>query len=539
MKRDLWVENLFRPLVIGLMAGCMAWSLGQLVLIFAPAWDPTYLVVGCVLAAWEACYSYRLLRSPRMLGHNVLRFRLVELSLIFLLLKLGRYAGRSIADVLAEIQGWPHDLSLVFDGQTIAAFVLTLLCWGAATQTLWDLDRIGTRPESRGDQVSPVERLTARFFGGGVVLLIASGLARIGNTSELLNLNRSPARGIMLNVVIYFFLGVVMLGQVRFVELRREWRARGAQVADQVADRWVRYSLSLIGLASLVAAVLPTQFTLGALSWIANSLNVVGAVVFYVVSLLAAILFFPVGLLLWLLLALLSRGEGQPAPQPRLPTLEPLGAPGGDGAMNWWEVARVLIFWAVALAGVSFVVRSYLRDRPELRETIRTLKPLQALRWAWVSLWRWLRGRIARLGQTVSERLPRRSRHWSPPMGALGWPLRFFRLGALSPRERVLYYYLSILRRAGRQGYPRRRHQTPREYQTRLASELPQAQEDLASLTQAFVEARYSQHEVGRDQDQEVRTYWERVKAALRALKRWREPGEEEQLEQGEVWHGS
>ena len=51
MNRNLWVENLFRPLVIGTMVGCVALSLGGLARLFFPAWDATYLVVGCVLAA--------------------------------------------------------------------------------------------------------------------------------------------------------------------------------------------------------------------------------------------------------------------------------------------------------------------------------------------------------------------------------------------------------------------------------------------------------------------------------------------------------
>ena len=86
--RNRWVENLFRPLVIGIMIGCVAWSLAQLVLTIVPAWNPAFLVVGCMLAAWEAYYSYRLLRTSRMLGASELKFRAVELLFIFILLKV-------------------------------------------------------------------------------------------------------------------------------------------------------------------------------------------------------------------------------------------------------------------------------------------------------------------------------------------------------------------------------------------------------------------------------------------------------------------
>jgi hypothetical protein len=127
----------------------------------------------------------------------------------------------------------------------------------------------------------------------------------------------------------------------------------------------------------------------------------------------------------------------------------------------------------------------------------------------------------------VRGRLPRGLSRGSPPDGTtLTRRWRFFRLGRLSPRERVLYYYLSIVQRAGQQGYPRQHYQTPGEYQATLEPELPRAHEEMSALTQAFVEARYSKREVVPDQERAVRTQWERVKAALRVLKRKRDTKE-------------
>lgn len=521
MTRGSWVENLFRPLVIGVMVGCVAWSLAQLALVIAPAWNPTYLVVGCVLAALEATFSFRLLQSPRMLGANVLRFRLAELALIFLFLKLGRYAGMSGEAVQAEIQNLPHDLTLLFDLETIAAFALALLCWNAATQTVLDLKRIGDRPQRRPDYAPPVERLTGRFFAGGAVLLITTGLARLGDAAQLLNLRRPAEGGLIVNALIYFLLGLVMLGQTRYVELRQRWQSQNVQVADQVAGRWARYSLSLVGLAALLALVLPTEFTLGLLNWMADSLGLIGSILAYIISLILTMLLLPIGWLFWLLSLLLSiGGEQSPPPQSRLPAFEPPQRPQGGGTMSWIEIVWPFVFWAVVVGVVFYFVRSYLRDRPELQEAIRALRPLQALRRGWTALWQWLRARIRRLRQTVSERLPRVLKRPSATGGVLKSPVRFFRLGALSPRQRVLYYYLSILRRAGQQGYPRRHHQTPQEYQATLEPNLPQSQEDIASLTEAFIEARYSTHKIDLERDQRVRDNWKRVKAALRALRR-------------------
>jgi hypothetical protein len=165
---------------------------------------------------------------------------------------------------------------------------------------------------------------------------------------------------------------------------------------------------------------------------------------------------------------------------------------------------------------VFYVVRSYLRDRPELLEALLTQRPIRALRGFLIALWR----RLVGLAKAASERIPRRLSLRQARRGSSEASFRFFRLGALSPRERILYYYLSILRRAGQQGFPRQRAQTPYEYDDTLGPHLPQAQQEMNLLTQAFVEARYSRHALDREQARGVRGDWQKVKAALQALKR-------------------
>ena len=512
-----WVESIIRPLVIGVMAGCVAWSLAQLMLVFSPDWNPVYLTAGCVLAALEAFYSYRFVQTPRVYGINVLRFRAGELSLVFLLLRMGRFIDMSWTKIAAELQAWPHNLALVFDLQTLAAFIPALACWWAATNTARDLDGIGQPPRSRQDHGSPVESLTGRFFAGGAVLLVAAGLSRIEDASELLDLHRPPARGLVLNVLIYFLLGLVLLAQARLIELRKRWQGQEAQVADRLPGRWLRYSLSFIGLAVLLAFVLPTGFAQSPLTWIAAILSLFVAASLFIASWLLFLLLLPFGLFFVLLSTLSGKPDSSAVPRP--PSFEPpqQALEGRDGTS--WS----LILFVIALVVIIYLVRSYLRHRPKLRVTISALSSLQLLRQGWSAFWRWLRRRSAHLRGAVKNSFPHLLRRRLVENGSLELPFRLLRLRTLSPRERVLYYYLSTLRRASRQGYPRHPHQTPGEYQATLEPNLPQAQDEMRELTQAFVEARYSRHEVAPDQDRRVRASWERVKAALRALKRLRD----------------
>ena len=502
-----WVENLFRPLSIGVMFGCVALSLVSLVRLLFPDWNGTFLVVGCVLAALEANYSYRLVRAMSLRGGDLLRFRAIEIAMFFILLKIGSYVGDSPASVLADVRTWPAQIYRVFDAETVAAFVLVLFSWYAATRTVRDFERINEPVGYGRYYVAPLDSLAGRFFWGGAVLLIAAGLTRIG-IAELFKLSRPPVPGLVLNVLVYFLLGLVMLGQVRFATLRKRWQTQDIKVADDLAGRWVRYSLVFIGLAAFLAFLLPTGYTLGLLESICWVLFFVASVITFVAMMLFWLITFPFAWL-WSRLGgdLPASGPSQP-PTPPVP-YEPTTYAGPD----WFQLLRSLAFWAIALGIIFYVVRSYLRDHPELLDTLARLGLIRAIRRVWAALWAWLGG----WGVVIRERMPRR---WPLRLGRRASssrePIRFFRLGGLSPREQILYYYLSILHRARQHGIPRRAAQTPHEYSATLEPSLPEAQQEMGTLTDAFVEARYSRHTIGSDRASRVRASWQQVKAALR-----------------------
>jgi hypothetical protein len=514
MKRNPWLENLFRPLVMGVMVGCIALSVVELIRLFVPAWNATYLIGACVLAAVEANFSYRLLRArPQraldLLGLDAFRFRLIEIGCFVVILKIGSFAGRPWPDVLADIQTWPRNPFNIIDAELAAACFLVAFCWLAAGRTADDLERLNDPPEFQDQYyVSPMESLAGRFFVGGIALLVTSGLTRVG-IAYVLNLSHPSVPGLVLNVLVYFLLGLVMLGQVHFVTLHKRWQAQGIRVADELAGRWARYSLIFIGLAACLAFLLPTGYTLGFLESIGGTLQIVIDVTRFMVGLILLIITLPIMLLMWLL-----GFNNVAAPQPPPP---PLDFPqlGPAGSANWGEVLRSLVFWLVALGMIVYVLRSFLRERPELLAGLGALGPVRILRRWWAALRRlWSRAVEAigdRLAGGLSLPLPRRP--WPNK------PISLFRLSVLSPRERVLYYYLSIVRRAGERGFPRRRSQTPYEYDALLEPNLPRAQQDMASLTQAFVEARYSCREIESGQAGQIQTHWQRVKAALQALK--------------------
>jgi hypothetical protein len=512
-QRFAWVENVFRPLGVGLMMGCIALSVVDLIHLFAPTWNGTFIVAGSVLAALEAHYSLRMIRTRELRGSDVTRFRAIEFVTLFILLRIGSYIGDSWADAWGDLVLWPLEPQRILDQETLVAIALALISWRVSTQTARDLERIGEPPPYHRDHVPPQESIANRFFYGGFVLLFLTGITRIG-IAGLLDLDRPPVPGLVLNVLVYSLLGLAMMGQVHLTRSFRQWETQGTRVAQGLARRWARYSVILVSVAALAAFLLPTGYTVGLLDVVATLVYGLG----YLATLFWTLLW----LLLSFLLAPFARlfGAESPPPPRALPPLElpesgtSTPDPGGVSP-HWFAILRSLGFWTAALAMVFYVIRSYLRDRPELLQALVSLRPFRVVRGFLADLWRRLTG----LAETIAERVPRqvswrRARQKPPDM-----PFRLFRLGALSPRERILYYYLSILRRAGQLGFPRHRSQTPQEYSQAMKPHLEGAEKEMITLTQSFVEARYSQHAFDRLQDRQVRAGWRRVKAALRALR--------------------
>lgn len=184
------------------------------------------------------------------------------------------------------------------------------------------------------------------------------------------------------------------------------------------------------------------------------------------------------------------------------------GPPPGSSP-EWYELLRTLLFWMVILGMFYFILRTYLQDHPELVASLRKMKSIGVLRRWWRTLWKslrkWGRAAAAQLPDLISRR-----------MATISSPKAFFpSLSTQSPRQKVLYYYQNILQRTAQQGIGRHETQTPYEYDHTLEPNLPTAQEELAHLTQAFVEARYSQHDIAPQDAEQARKEWERVKEAL------------------------
>jgi hypothetical protein len=112
--------------------------------------------------------------------------------------------------------------------------------------------------------------------------------------------------------------------------------------------------------------------------------------------------------------------------------------------------------------------------------------------------------------------MPKRRRAAKKPVQVTTTPSWWQRWQARTPQERVRRFYLALLDRAAQAGLARHPDQTPYEYASRLKPHLSEEEDALSTLTQAFVEARYSRRTFEPKEVSLIQRLWQRLREKLR-----------------------
>ena len=225
-------------------------------------------------------------------------------------------------------------------------------------------------------------------------------------------------------------------------------------------------------LSGLIAAVLP----MGTTSWLSGVIEAMMALVMRLGYLLLFLLMALLSILLWPLRFLFSRREQPPAQQ--LPMMEiPTQAEAASRLPDWLGGA---VLWVVVALLVVYFGLTYLGAHGLLKG--KPLQWLTRLRFWWRARWATASAAFLTAANALGKRLQvsRLSRAGGPQAHAV-------RVSALTPDERVRYFYLRMVGRAAEHGLPRPPHQTPSELTRQLESQWPDAEPDVDTLTEAFV----------------------------------------------------
>lgn len=522
-----WQSHLARPVLIAIQVTCLMYGLvliAQIItenplLRYTPALSFVAALIGVYSAQWLAQPGQRLTNKPA--------FMLAQLVVIWLILRVLTWGLAQDWPTPADLRLWLVSPESFFDGFFAITAVICALAWHRGhiigdifywlALTPGELAVVAERrsPSWRFDRATDrvlisrqdlVEAYASQWIVGAlfIALFAAATRVRLTRGAGLSLLATGIAPQIIVACVFYFLIGLVLVSQARLASLRAQWLQDGVEMPEGLPGRWQRTSLAIILAVGLLATLLPIGST-----W------QIGEILGVIVGFLAqAVLFvfFLINMLFALIMSLF--GSNQPLPElPPPPSTGAAAVPPPILSIPEWLGGAGL--WIFVIAVVVLSLR-FLLGKEGIDLTSRTLRRAMARLRSLLSAW-W--DSLRRLAQAVQSGLPAvfRGQGETPVVQARPW--RFIRLSALSPRDKVRYFYLSTVRRAAEQGVARQPYQTPNEFVQDLRSAWPEAEGEIDALTQAFVTARYDRVEIAPQDAQTAKSVWERLKQALRSRK--------------------
>ncbi|MCL4506338.1 MAG: hypothetical protein M1140_09995, partial [Chloroflexi bacterium] len=446
--------------IVSLMMVCLVATLGGVLAAVMPGWDGAYLSVVSFAVALEALYSTRITRRLSVFSREWIGYRASELVSILILLKLLIYAMRGFDQLARDLPLWEKDfLTTFFTGEYLLAclvvFGVYLLC-AQFSGNLIDLEADDDllererQNEFRNDRAAFHRQLTLKVVLVAAVMIVVTVL-----THGYLRLSVSESAAAQVNaanLMIYVFLGFVLLSLTRYSAMRAAWFRERATINPGIAWRWAAYSIGFLAIVALVVSLLPTRYTVGLLQTLQYALGALITALQIIVYVLMVILTFPLSLLM----RLLGQGPVSPGAPPTAPLMPK--TPNQDlppTANPLLDFIQSLLFWAIFLIVVGYALKQYFSRHRALLDALRSIPLLGWLAQGLGQLWQLLRrvsGRIAVAVDAGIRRL-RASAERSAPTPAR--PPRLS-LRRMTPRQRVQFFYLAMVRRGEQRGMRRK-----------------------------------------------------------------------------------
>lgn len=526
-------QKVFRFLsytLVFLMMACVVMTIGNLIQNTLPDWHSGIIAGVTLFIVIDRLYTYRQLKHLTPLSSEwaiTLGAQWIIIVLfVRLLLSYANGLDSFIRDLSLFARGYIADF---FSPEFVVTLLLALLGWYLSGQFLDLLDEIGLDQELALREESPIiqsgavpahQRLVNLIFSLGIALVILTVLTRlnlrtiVSNVTGLPNVEVSRFSGAEAGALLYFVFGLTLLSLSRLMSLQTHWNRQRIPVSSKdLVRQWGIYSLFFLLILAVIVSLLPAGDSLGFISVLGTLLGFLMGVLFFISQLILSLL------VLLFSLPFLLFGQASPfmnalPPPPPLPTLpvEP-GVPPTRSAV--WALVRSILLWGSLLVIIVFSFIQVVRQHGGLRAALR-----KSLVTNWLILaWQWLyrnadktRGSLSRViadgWQSIVSRLE--GKRILPPSSLIS-------LRSLDPRRRIYFFYLAMIRRGGEQGLTRKPSQTPSEYAVTLEKALPSAGEDIDSITEAFVQARYSRQEVDSGKAELVKATWGRIRRALQS----------------------
>ena len=528
-----WSTKVIQPFLMALLATSLLTALVNFMQFIIQDQPLLRVVPLFFLFTLEGIYTHRWLSRPNQRMLNRVAYRAAEMVLIFLSARLytwiafGNWPSMTLFLDYLKSPGL-----LLFDGHMIFTLVTTFIAWGMglgyanlfADLAITEVEAIhfSTPKKKRSEDNKPfqldrtglVNLFFVQWLWGGVVMLLLTAMSTIDLpnavrdfTLNVTHLGLQPA--LFWALILYFMSGFLLLSQGRLTAQTARWLRAGATKSLEIERSWYRNSLRLVLIIAFVTAFIPIGSTTPISRLLINLLAIVTAIFTAFLALIGA------------LISLLFPNSGEqtefmpalePAPvQPPVPTAVPDAVPPNEVVQYIFSSA----FWALIIVVVIIALTFFMRERG--------IKLNRAtLRAAWQKLILFLTtgwGRVSEQVAAIQHALTSRNRADEEAGNGRSNPFQFIRVNGLLPREQIKYFYLSTLRRIEDKGIERGNSITPSEFVETLKEQFPEAENEVETLTEAFLKARYSKKEIKVDEINPIKKRWKKMRSNIRRKK--------------------
>lgn len=513
-------------LLIFLMMACAILTVGNLISSLAPHWHSGLIASLLLFIVIDRLYTYRHLKLLTFLSSEWMVAIGGQWLLILLLTRfLLSYANGIEAlqsDLSRLVRG---DIAELFTPELVAGLMFAFVFWILVGRFLDVLDQIGL-DQILASQESPIQsetvpahqRLVSLTFSIGIGLVILTALARLDYSTLTANTEGIPAvtfnrfSGGEAGALLYFIFGLALLSLSRLMSLQTHWNQLRIPVSSgNLYQQWGMYSLLFLLLLGMVVSLLPAGDSLGFFSVLGMLFDFLVGVLFFLGQVMLALLMLLISLPFFLFGGRTPAiMPSAPPPMPVFPSAGPASPPTNSELL---ALFRSIFLWGALIVILIFAFIQFVRQHGGLRAALRHARITN-----WLLLaWQWLYRNAEKAGGNVSRAIAEGWQNLVARLEGKGILPRpdWINLRSLDPRRQIYFFYLAMIRRGGEQGLTRNPSQTPAEYASQLEKAVPSAGEDIESITEAFVRARYSRQEVDPEKANVVKATWGRIRRAL------------------------
>jgi len=432
------------------------------------------------------------------------------------LLKFVLYFIHGFGNLPVDLPRWQENFLTFFEGEYIPSWILLMMVWLIGRATANDIAALNIDPTDLDWEFGKLSNSRSTIRGGLVSRLLWTGIAIVVLAAGM-RVNIGAALGTaamqepVLNIMIYFFLAIILFSLTQFALLSGRWFWHQTPTSPHLAHSWLRYGLFCFALLAIISFILPTSYSMGLLETLNFLLNWIIAALIFVFQLI----FLPI---IWLLSLSGCMRQSPDQALENTPSAALLPPPPPSTPIPWLELLQSVLFWGLFILIIAYALIQFIRQNPQLAGMLTRLPVL-----AWIgSFCRWLSDLIkGASSQVVVAMKEARQRLFTARGGSLSRQVRgWLNFRQLDPRQQIVFYYLRLIERGEPHGLKRKASETPYQYARVLRENLPEVQEDITGLTETFLEARYSNHLVGELQTSRVQRFWRNITRSLEHLRK-------------------